>query len=112
MKEGKASLLAWAVRQGRAMDIIQAALGMGCVGMLEHELVRGERDKIDQQRQEKQRRAEKGHNAQLANGVCGGTCTHVGQTIDFETGTRALEKLSRTPSYIYMLIRALVYHMR
>ena len=37
------------------MVIIQAALGMECVGMMEHELVGGER----KERREEKRRAEK-----------------------------------------------------
>ena len=39
------------------MVIIQAALGMECVGMLEHELVCGVREAREEQRQEEQRRA-------------------------------------------------------
>ena len=54
----KASLLGWAVRQGVMMVIIQAALGMECVGMLEHERVCGLREAREEQRQEEQRRAQ------------------------------------------------------
>ena len=87
------------------MVIIQAALGMECVGMLEHELVCGEREEIEEQTHEQQRRAEKRRNemerqkVHFAKDVRGGTYTHVGKTTDLETGTRALEKLSRMPSY-------------
>ena len=38
-----ASLLAWDVQHGLKTVIIQAALGMECVGIVEHELVCGER---------------------------------------------------------------------
>ena len=50
-----ASLLAWAVRQGGTMVIIQAEVGMECVGMLEHELVCGPR----RERRAETRRAKK-----------------------------------------------------
>ena len=40
------------------------------------------------------------HGAYFAKDARGGTYTHVGESIGFETGTRALEKLSRTPSYV------------
>ena len=64
------------------------------------------REKREEQTEEEQRRADKTrkemkrHQACFAKDVRGGTYTHVGKTIDSETGTRALEKLSRTPSYI------------
>ena len=86
------------------MVTIQVALGMECV--VEHELVCGEREERKEQRQEDQRRAEKRRKeierqkAHFAKDVRGGTRTHVGKTMDFETGTRALGKVSRTLSYI------------
>ena len=103
-----ASLLAWAVQQGERWVIIQAAHGMECVGMLEHALVCGDREERGEQRQEEQRRAEKrriemkSQKAYFGKDVRGGMYTHVGRTIDIETGIMAsLEKLSPTPSYMY-----------
>ena len=104
----KASLLGWAVQQGVMMVIIQVALGMECVGMLEHELVCGEREEIEEQRQEKQRRPQKRQKemerqkAPFEKDVRGGMYTHVWKARRFKTGTRALDKLSWTPSYIYI----------
>ena len=57
--QGKARLLAWAVRQGGTMVIIQAALGMECVGMSEQELVCCLGEEREEQRQEEQRRTQK-----------------------------------------------------
>ena len=79
---------------------------MECVGTMEHELTGGEREEREEQRREEQRRAEKRQTkmkrqkAHFAKDVRAATYTHLGDTMDFETDTRALEKLSRTPSYI------------
>ena len=56
-KKGK--LLGMGCATGGTMVIIQAALGMECVSMLEHEPVRGEREGRGEQRQEEQRRGRK-----------------------------------------------------
>ena len=96
---------------GRTMVIIQAALGMKCVGMLERERFCGEKrerlreeQRQEEQTQEKQSRAEerRNDNRLIVQKMSLAARIRKSTTIDFETGTMALEKLSRTPSYIYI----------
>ena len=101
----KASLLAWAVRDGGRWSSFSWRLAgnvWACWSMSLF-VVRGKREEsiYKKSKEERKKRKEiKRQKAHSAEDVHGGTYTHVGRTIDLETGTRAFEKPSRTPSYI------------